>query len=131
MSEFVQEDAVRAVAKAHGISSKIVEKTLTIESGAKGMRVGGIAADELRSIIERVERLEKDKANLMADIREVFAEAKGNGYDVKTLRQVIRLRRVDPAERQEAEILLDVYLRSLGMQPDLFDRVEVNESAIQ
>ena len=76
---------------------------------------GGIARDQLRSIVERIERLEEEKAALAADIREVFAEAKGNGFDVKTLRQVIRLRKQDKAERQEQEAILDLYLHALGM----------------
>ncbi len=75
--------------------------------------VGGIAVDQLRSIVERIERLEEEKANIAADIRDVYAEAKGNGYDVKALRQVIRLRKIDPQDRQEQEALLDVYRSAL------------------
>ena len=78
-----------------------------------------IAADQLRSIIERVERLEEEKANIAADIREVFAEAKGNGYDPKTLRLVMKIRKLESSEREEAEYLLDTYLRALGMAPEL------------
>ncbi|GJL93509.1 DUF2312 domain-containing protein [Hyphococcus sp.] len=73
-----------------------------------------VAADRLRSFIERVERLEEDKAAIMNDIKEVFAEAKGEGYDVKTLRQVIRLRKMDRADRQEMEAMLELYLAALG-----------------
>lgn len=73
-----------------------------------------VAADRLRSFIERVERLEEDKAAIMNDIKEVFAEAKGEGYDVKTLRQVIRLRKMDRADRQEMEAMLELYLSALG-----------------
>ncbi len=73
-----------------------------------------IAADRLRSFIERVERLEEDKAAVMNDIKEVFAEAKGEGYDVKTLRQVIKIRKMEKAERQEQEAMLDLYLAALG-----------------
>ena len=73
-----------------------------------------VAADRLRSFIERVERLEEDKAAIMNDIKEVFAEAKGEGYDVNTLRQVIRLRKMDRADRQEMEALLELYLSALG-----------------
>ncbi len=75
--------------------------------------VGGIAVDQLRSIVERIERLEEEKANITADVREVYAEAKGNGYDVKALRQVVRLRKIDPQDRQEQEALLDVYRTAL------------------
>lgn len=77
-----------------------------------------IAADQLRSFIERVERLEEEKANISADIREVFAEAKGQGYDVKAMRQVIKLRKLEAHERDEQEALLDVYQRALGMLPE-------------
>ncbi len=75
--------------------------------------VGGIAVDQLRSIVERIERLEEEKANIAADVREVYAEAKGNGYDIKALRQVVRLRKIDPQDRQEQEALLDVYRTAL------------------
>jgi uncharacterized protein (UPF0335 family) len=73
-----------------------------------------IAADRLRSFIERVERLEEDKAAVTNDIKEVYAEAKGEGYDVKTLRKVVRLRKLDRAERQEQEAMLELYLAALG-----------------
>jgi uncharacterized protein (UPF0335 family) len=82
------------------------------------VRSGGIAAEQLKSIIERIERLEEEKAALGSDIKDVFAEAKGNGYDVKTLRKIISLRKQEPSERDEAEHLLDTYLRALGMAPD-------------
>ena len=73
-----------------------------------------IAADRLRTIIERVERLEEEKAAIMNDIKEIYAEAKGDGYDVKTLRQVVRIRKMDRADRQEQEALLDLYLSAIG-----------------
>jgi len=78
---------------------------------------GGIAAAQLRSVVERIERLEEEKTALATDIREVYAEAKSNGYDVKTLRQVVRLRKIETSDRQEQEALLDVYLHALGMIP--------------
>ena len=78
---------------------------------------GGIAAAQLKSIIERVERLEEEKKALADDIRDVYAEAKANGYDTKTLRAVVRIRKQDRAEREEQEALLDVYLHALGMIP--------------
>jgi uncharacterized protein (UPF0335 family) len=77
--------------------------------------VGGIAGDQLRSYIERIERLEEEKAALAADIREVFAEAKGNGFDVKIMRQIIRLRKLDREDRQEQEELLQLYQHAIGM----------------
>ena len=79
---------------------------------------GGIAADHLKSFIERIERLEEEKAALAADVREVFAEAKSAGFDIKIMRQVLRLRKLDVADRQEQEALLDIYLHALGMEPD-------------
>ena len=72
------------------------------------------AQGRLKSIIERVERLEEDKAAVQADIKEVLSEAKGEGYDTKIIRQVVRLRRIDKAKRQEAEAILDLYLSALG-----------------
>jgi len=77
---------------------------------------GGIAADRLRSLIERIERLEEEKAGLTADIREVYAEAKGSGFDSKVMRQIVRLRKMDSADRQEQEALLDVYRRAIGLE---------------
>lgn len=73
-----------------------------------------VAADRLRSFLERVERLEEEKAVIAGDIKEVYAEAKGEGYDTKVLRQVIRLRKMDRADRQEQEALLELYLSALG-----------------
>ncbi len=80
---------------------------------------GGIAAEQLKSVIERIERLEEEKSGIASDIKDIFAEAKGNGYDVKTLRKIISLRKLDPSERDEAEHLLDTYKRALGMAPDM------------
>jgi uncharacterized protein (UPF0335 family) len=78
---------------------------------------GGVAAGQLRSFIERIERLEEERKGLSDDIRDVFAEAKGNGFDTKVMRQVIRLRKKEPAERQEEEAILDLYMHALGMAP--------------
>ncbi len=78
--------------------------------------VGGIAADRLRSFIERVERLEEEKAALTADIREVYAEAKATGFDTKIMRQVVKLRKMDSNDRQEQEELLDLYKRAVGLE---------------
>ncbi len=77
--------------------------------------VGGIAADQLRSYIERIERLEEEKAAIAADIKDVYAEAKGNGFDTKTMREIIRIRKKEPHEVEEQETLLDLYKRALGM----------------
>lgn len=83
--------------------------------------IGGVAGDQLKSYIERIERLEEEKAGLAVDIREVFAEAKANGFDVKTMRQIIKLRKMDHSERDEQEHMLDLYKRVLGMAPDIED----------
>lgn len=76
--------------------------------------LGGNAQSQLRSIIERAENLEADKAGVMADLKEVFAEAKGNGFDVKIIRKVIRLRKMDRAKRAEEEAVLDLYMSAIG-----------------
>ncbi len=81
------------------------------------MQLPGSAKDQLRSIVSRIERLEEEKAALAADIREVYAEAKGNGFDVKALRAVIRLRKQDENKRREEEAVLATYLHALGMTP--------------
>jgi len=81
----------------------------------KKAQTGGIAADRLRSIIERIERLEEEKKALAGDIRDIFAEAKSAGFDVKVLRQVLKIRRMDQSEAEEQESLLEVYKRALGM----------------
>lgn len=75
---------------------------------------GGLAADRLKSFIERIERLEEEKKNLTADMREVYSEAKSSGFDTKIMRKVVALRKLDQGERQEQEALLDTYLRALG-----------------
>lgn len=74
------------------------------------------AKDQLKSIVERIERLEEEKAALTEDIREVYSEAKGNGFDTKIIRQVVRLRKLDRADRQEQEAILDLYLAAMGMR---------------
>lgn len=76
---------------------------------------GTIARDQLRAFIERIERLEEEKANLLADIREVYAEAKAMGFDPKIMRKVVSLRRMDVEKRQEEGFVLDTYLNALGM----------------
>ena len=80
--------------------------------------VGGIAGERLRSLIERIERLEEEKRTLAADIKEVYAEAKGTGFDTKIMRQIIRIRKMDKDDLDEQETLLDIYKRALGMLPE-------------
>ncbi|MBC8049221.1 MAG: DUF2312 domain-containing protein [Chitinophagales bacterium] len=73
------------------------------------------ARDQLKTIVERIERLEEEKAALASDIKEVYAEAKGNGFDTKALRSVVRIRKQDMSERREAEAVLATYMQALGM----------------
>lgn len=91
------------------------------EGHNSGKRVGGLAVDQLKSIIARLERLEETKASIAADIRDVFAEAKGNGFDVKAIRTILKMRKLDASEREEQETILDVYLNAMGMLPDYED----------
>ena len=76
-----------------------------------------VAAGQLRAIVERVERLEEEKKEVAEQIKEVYAEAKANGFDTKTLRRIVTLRKKDSEERQEEEALLDLYMSALGMLP--------------
>ena len=77
--------------------------------------VGGVSTDRLRSFVDRIERLEEEKQALAADIREVYSEAKGAGFDVKVMRQLIRLRKMDKEDRTQMEEILSVYERALDM----------------
>jgi uncharacterized protein (UPF0335 family) len=81
------------------------------------MEEGGstVAAGQLRAFVERIERLEEDKKTVAEDIKEVYAELKGTGFDTKAVRTIIRLRKKDQAERQEEETILDLYMNALGM----------------
>lgn len=78
--------------------------------------VGGVAGKRLKSFIERVERLEQEKAELAEDIKEVYAEAKGTGFDVKTIRKLIRLRKMDVEKRREEDELLELYKAAIGLE---------------
>jgi uncharacterized protein (UPF0335 family) len=80
------------------------------------MAKSGFAKEHLRSFVERIERLEEEKNALADDIREVYSEAKGTGFDTKVMRQVVRLRKMESADRQEQEAMLDLYLNALGMR---------------
>ncbi len=80
-------------------------------------KTGGIAADRLKSFVERIERLEEEKAGLTADLRDVYAEAKASGFDTKAMRHIVRLRRMDSAQRQEQEALVELYKQALGLAP--------------
>ncbi len=73
------------------------------------------AKDQLKAFVERIEKLEEEKKAISDDIRDVYAEAKGNGFDVKALRQIIRLRKIEPTERDEQDAILETYMHALGM----------------
>lgn len=88
---------------------------MALDVAEKEPETGGIAADRLRSLIERIERLEEERKALAGDIKDIYAEAKGAGFDVKVIRQIVRIRQQEPAEVEEQETLLDVYRRALGM----------------
>lgn len=80
---------------------------------------GGLSAEHLKQFIERIERLEEEKKTIAEDIKEVFAEAKGTGFDAGTMRTIIKLRKKDKADLEEEEYLLDTYKRAMGMLPEL------------
>lgn len=82
---------------------------------AEAKDVGGVAGERLRSFLDRIERLEEEKAALMEDIKEVYAEAKAVGFDTKTMRKIAALRKMDTEKRREAEELLDLYKAAIGM----------------
>lgn len=84
-------------------------------SGMADVADTGIAADELKQFIERLERLEEEKSGIAGDIKEVFAELKGRGFDAKAVREILRIRKKDQAERQEEGAILELYLQALGM----------------
>ena len=85
------------------------------EEDGPGRESGGVAADRLRSLVDRIERLEEERKALANDIKDIYAEAKSAGFDVKVLRQLITVRRKEPADVEEQETLLDLYRRALGM----------------
>ena len=80
---------------------------------------GGLSSEHLRQFVERLERLEEEKKNIAEDLKEVFAEAKSAGFDVKIIRQILKIRKIEANELEEQEYLLDTYKRALGMLPEL------------
>ncbi len=74
-----------------------------------------VAADQLKAFIERIERLEEEKAGIAGDIKDIYAEAKGTGFDTKAIRRIVSLRKKDHDERREEEAILDLYMQALGM----------------
>ncbi len=88
---------------------------MTAAAAAKEQPATRFAKDQLKAVVERVERLEEEKKALTDDIRDVYAEAKGHGFDVKALRSIVRLRKQDTDERKEQEAILETYMHALGM----------------
>jgi len=89
---------------------------------------GGLSAEHLKQFIERVERLESEKTTIVVDIKEVFAEAKGTGFDIPTMKQILKLRKKEQADLEEEEYLLDTYKRALGMLPEQAELFEPNNN---
>lgn len=87
------------------------------------LQTGGVESGKLKSYVERIERLEEDKSGIASDIRDVYAEAKSNGFDSKIMRQIVKLRKMKHNERVEQEYILDLYKRALGLD-DAFEEAE-------
>lgn len=100
--------------KKFGISGEMYN-----EAKKDKKNTGGIAGENLRRYIERIEKLENDKAEIAADIRNIYTRAKGEGFDPKVMRQALKIKRMDTAEREKMECLLDIYLHALGLQLQL------------
>ncbi len=104
------------VPRASGRAARRPGNPFILQGASAGMAgKGTIQAERLKSLIERIERLEEERSALTADIREVYAEAKSAGYDTKVMRQIVRLRKMDTADRQEQQALLDVYMQAVGL----------------
>jgi uncharacterized protein (UPF0335 family) len=113
----VLQDALRGDARRAftSIASSNQEYKMATSAAVKEAPATRFAKDQLKAIIERIERLEEEKKTISDDIRDVYAESKGNGFDVKALRAIVRLRKQDPDERQEQETILETYMQALGM----------------
>jgi uncharacterized protein (UPF0335 family) len=98
-----------------GTDIDAAQKSRTRQEANPDPKTGGIAADRLRSIVERIERLEEERKALSNDIKDIYGEAKASGFDVKALRSLIALRKKEPAEIEEQDSLLQLYRRALGM----------------
>lgn len=98
-----------------GVGHNSGERDDTFDVSDEQLKTANIAADELRLLIERIERLEEEKKGIGEDIKDVYLEAKSSGFDVKTMRNIVRLRKMDKDARQEAEALLETYKAALGL----------------
>lgn len=87
------------------------------ETGIGHNSAGAVARDQLKSIVERIERLEEEKKTISDDIKDVYGEAKANGYDTKALRKLVAIRKIDQNDRMEQEAILDTYMAAMGMLP--------------
>lgn len=114
-------DGITTTITVRGQSFELTDAQLNEAANrvAREPKVGGIEADKLKSYISRIEKLAEDRAGLAADERDVFAEAKANGFHTKTMRQILKLRKMKANERTEQEYMLDLYKRALGMQLEL------------
>jgi uncharacterized protein (UPF0335 family) len=92
-------------------------------------KVGGIDSDSLKQIIDRIERLEEEKKSIADDIKEVYGQAKSQGYDAKIIREIIKIRKTDDETLQEIEFLIDTYKRALGMVPELDEESKQSSDA--
>lgn len=106
-------DDKNKTAQVNNEMQKIGKKIATSET--KPAEVGGIAVDRLRSLIERIERLEEEKAAIASDIRDIYAEAKGAGFDVKIMRAIIKLRKMNSADRDAEDYLIETYRKALDV----------------
>lgn len=106
-------DDKNKTAQVNNEMQKIGKKIATSET--KPAEVGGIAVDRLRSLIERIERLEEEKAAIASDIRDIFAEAKGAGFDVKIIRTILKLRKMNAADRDAEDYLIETYRKALDV----------------
>jgi uncharacterized protein (UPF0335 family) len=111
-----EEPAAESTEPGIGHNSDGAEETQEKPKTKTGGDTMGITGDQLKSYIERIEKLEEEKANIGADIREVYSEAKANGFDTKVMRQLVRLRKMDQQDRAEQEELLHVYKTAIGME---------------
>lgn len=93
-----------------------IDETEETSGGGEAKDVGGVAGKRLRSFLERIERLEEEKKGLAEDMKEVMAEAKGVGFDVKIMRRILKLRKMEPEKRREEDELLELYMAAIGMQ---------------
>jgi uncharacterized protein (UPF0335 family) len=94
----------------------LMSEATHVDAPEKPVVTGGVSADRLHSIVDRIERLEAERAAISGDVKDIYAEAKSAGFDVKVLRQIIRIRKLEPADVEEQETLLDVYRNALGMR---------------